>query len=233
MDKKAVEFGTKDRVYCHRPACSAFLGSATPAAARLTCIECRAQTCSHCKAAAHSPLIRCTSSEDEGVIALAGQEGWKRCPGCGHLVELTLGCYHMTCRCRYQFCYLCAAQWKTCRCTQWDEQRLFVAAEDRVQRQRQIEGRGRVAAPVPIAEHRRVVAREAERLRVNHYCEHSWRYVSGGGRCEGCGHYLPLFLFVSARSLVLFSRNPSDYLMQDCRDCHMSVCARCRRNRWV
>ena len=36
------------------------------------------------------------------------------------------------------------------------------------------------------------------RLRNNHDCVHRWRYVSGGGNCDGCGHYLRLFLFVSA-----------------------------------
>ncbi|KAJ1328857.1 hypothetical protein MN608_05586 [Microdochium nivale] len=29
-----------------------------------------------------------------------------------------------SCRCRFEFCYLCAAQWKTCTCNEWDENRL-------------------------------------------------------------------------------------------------------------
>ena len=137
------------------------------------------------------------------MLALAESEGWKRCPGCGHLVELSVGCYHMTCRCRYQFCYLCRAQWKTCACEQWDENRLLVAAEDRVQR-RQAQAPANVNAnpeprrnaPAPMF--RQLVEREAERLRTNHDCTHRWQYVARPGRCEGCGDYLRIFLYVSA-----------------------------------
>ncbi|KAI0768475.1 hypothetical protein BD413DRAFT_479286 [Trametes elegans] len=212
VERKTIEFGTEDRVYCHQPTCSAFLGAATASAANLLCMACWKYTCAHCKKAAHALSIRCATTEDAAVVALAEKEGWKRCPGCGHLVELSIGCYHMTCRCRHQFCYLCTARWKTCRCTQWDEDRLLVAAQDRVRRQGvQAPARGGLGAA---AEFRQRVAREAERMRVDHNCTHRWRYVVTAGNCEGCGHYLPQFLF-------------------KCRDCQMWVCARCRRNRWV
>ncbi|EIW64861.1 uncharacterized protein TRAVEDRAFT_110250 [Trametes versicolor FP-101664 SS1] len=206
FDRKTLEFGTKDRVYCHRPTCSTFLGAATPAAINLLCTTCWQNTCGHCKAASHALSTRCTSAEDAAVVALAAQSGWKRCPGCGHLVELSIGCYHMTCRCRHQFCYLCTAQWRTCTCIHWDENRLIAAAEDRVQRQG-VQGEN-------VVEIRRRVAREAERLRVDHDCVHRWRYVSTDGNCEGCGHYLNLFLY-------------------SCRRCHIWACARCRRNRYM
>ncbi|KAL1952155.1 hypothetical protein VTO73DRAFT_1304 [Trametes versicolor] len=206
FDRKTLEFGTKDRVYCHQPTCSTFLGAATPAAANLLCTTCWQNTCGHCKAASHALSIQCTSAEDAVVVALAAQSGWKRCPGCGHLVELSVGCYHMTCRCRHQFCYLCTAQWKTCRCEQWDENRLVAAAEDRVQRQG-VQGRNAV-------EVQQRVAREAERLRVDHDCVHRWQYVRGGGTCEGCNDYLGLFLY-------------------NCQRCHIWACARCTRNRWM
>ncbi|KAI0757199.1 hypothetical protein C8Q80DRAFT_1215891 [Daedaleopsis nitida] len=213
FEKKAIEFGTKNRVYCYRPTCSAFLGAATGSASHLHCQECWSETCGHCKKAAHSTLTRCTSAEDEDVVALAEQYGWKRCPGCGHLVELSIGCYHMTCRCRHQFCYLCTATWKTCTCTQWDENRLLLAAQDRVDRQQRLQGNA-VQAPVRAANYGQVVQREVARLRENHDCLHRWRYVTGGGNCDGCGHYLHLFLF-------------------NCSDCQLWACARCRRNRWM
>jgi hypothetical protein len=44
------------------------------------------------------------------------------------VVELAQGCYHMTCRCRAEFCYLCSKPWKNCPCPQWDERRLLVEA---------------------------------------------------------------------------------------------------------
>lgn len=76
-----------------------------------------------------------TCSEDpsaEQVITLGRAEGWARCPGCAQMIELNMGCYHMTCRCRTEFCYLCRARWKTCTCPQWDEHRLLAVAERRV-----------------------------------------------------------------------------------------------------
>ncbi|KAI0336007.1 hypothetical protein GY45DRAFT_572325 [Cubamyces sp. BRFM 1775] len=210
VDKKTIEFGTKNRVYCHVPTCSAFIGAATAIATPLPCTTCWAYTCGHCKAVAHATAIRCTNAEDAALLVLAEQTEWKRCPSCGHLIELTMGCYHITCRCRHQFCYLCTATWRTCTCRQWDENRLLATAEHRVQRQG-------VQAPAQggnAVEYRRRVAREAERLREDHNCEHRWRYVVTEGHCEGCGHFLRLFLF-------------------QCRGCQMWVCARCRRNRWL
>ncbi|KAH9944551.1 uncharacterized protein BXZ73DRAFT_39160 [Epithele typhae] len=220
LDKKAIEFGTANRVYCHRPACSAFLGAGTPFPTRIHCLSCWAETCTHCKAAAHDASQICSSATDEAVLALAGEAGWKRCPGCGHVVELTHGCNHMTCRCRYEFCYVCEARWKTCTCEQWDEQLLYNAAERRVERQQRLEGgagAGRAPAVPAVAlrpafDFRQTVLREAARLRENHDCVHQWRYTPGAGNCEGCGHHLPLFLYA-------------------CAWCHLAVCARCRRNR--
>ncbi|KAG9311551.1 hypothetical protein JVU11DRAFT_7756 [Chiua virens] len=74
------------------------------------------------------------------ILAFGRAAGWARCPGCSHMIELHAGCFHVTCRCRTEFCYLCGARWKTCRCPQWDERRPVVAAEERVDAQ-VLEGR--------------------------------------------------------------------------------------------
>ncbi|KAK4587803.1 hypothetical protein RGQ29_018986 [Quercus rubra] len=42
---------------------------------------------------------------------LAKEKKWRRCPHCKYHVERTDGCLHMTCRCAFQFCYGCGAQW--------------------------------------------------------------------------------------------------------------------------
>ncbi|KAL0012732.1 hypothetical protein SO802_007840 [Lithocarpus litseifolius] len=42
---------------------------------------------------------------------LAKEKKWMRCPHCKYHVERTDGCLHMTCRCAFQFCYGCGAQW--------------------------------------------------------------------------------------------------------------------------
>ncbi|KAH9950515.1 hypothetical protein B0H21DRAFT_538336 [Amylocystis lapponica] len=121
FERKSKEFNTPDRVYCHRQSCSAFLGPTSPSAVPRTCSTCHAQTCGKCKGPVHFPRSCPDDADDAAVLALAEEAGWKRCPGCRQLVELTQGCYHMTCRCRKQFCYVCTETWKTCNCPQWDE----------------------------------------------------------------------------------------------------------------
>lgn len=185
----AVEFGTANRVYCHRPTCSAFICSATETSTVQLCRACLAQTCGRCKKRAHVGTPCAT--DDAPILALAEQEGWARCPGCKHLVELTQGCYHIKCRCRKQFCYLCAETWKNCTCPQWDEQMLLTTARDRVERDLPA---GRPAPPV--ARLQEMVTQAAERLRVDHECQHWWTYRSGAGQCEHCSYFLPKFLLV-------------------------------------
>ena len=35
----------------------------------------------------------------------------KQCAQCKFWVEKAEGCNHMTCRCKYQFCYICGGKW--------------------------------------------------------------------------------------------------------------------------
>lgn len=91
FDRKSLEFSTADRVYCHRPTCSSFLGPATSIPSSQECWQCWAQTCGRCKQPAH-PSGPCPT-DDTSILALADEAGWKRCPECRHLVELTQGCY--------------------------------------------------------------------------------------------------------------------------------------------
>ncbi|KAI0670101.1 hypothetical protein C8Q78DRAFT_992468 [Trametes maxima] len=114
-NRKAIEFSTPDRVYCHVPTCASFLGPAADAAATLRCAECAAGTCACCKEQTH-PGVPCHFAAEDVVLDLGKEQGWQRCPACRHLVELSIGCYHITCRCGKQFCYVCAAPWKECDC---------------------------------------------------------------------------------------------------------------------
>jgi hypothetical protein len=96
---------------------------------------CLTRTCRSCRSKVASGDLhsKCKVDEmDQQILALGKDAGWARCPGCAQMIELQMGCYHMTCRCKTEFCYLCTARWKTCACTQWDEQRLVAAAEERV-----------------------------------------------------------------------------------------------------
>ncbi|PVH71728.1 hypothetical protein DL98DRAFT_387736, partial [Cadophora sp. DSE1049] len=48
------------------------------------------------------------------VLQAADENGWQRCYSCRRLVELDIGCNHITCHCGAQ--YICAQRWKTCTC---------------------------------------------------------------------------------------------------------------------
>lgn len=186
---KSEEFATPpaSRIYCPNQTCSEFLGSSSGRRSEVTCTSCGTRVCSACKNRAHL---------------------YEDCPGCHAIVELWQGCYHMTCRCSTQFCYLCAALWKTCDCWQWDDQRLLDDAERRVYN----EFGAQEAAARPAIFVDRVYQRMAA-LEENHECRaHEWVYRSGGGCCEECHD------------------NLWTYLMR-CRRCQASVCRRCSVNR--
>ncbi|KAI5866354.1 hypothetical protein GGS23DRAFT_383649 [Durotheca rogersii] len=93
--KKAVEFSTPRRTYCHDRNCGAFIPQTNYVDDTATCVECRRQTCITCKNAHHGG--DCPNDEQlQGVIQLARQQGWQRCQNCWGMVELNMGCYHMT-----------------------------------------------------------------------------------------------------------------------------------------
>lgn len=107
FDEKTLEFGTLKRVYCASPACSRFLGPQREGWFTSTLIcpanNCTTRTCSGCKAAVEYGFGRhtCkTSQEDQAVLNLSRASGWAQCPGCSQMIELNMGCFHMTCRCK-------------------------------------------------------------------------------------------------------------------------------------
>ncbi|KAH8116470.1 hypothetical protein DFH11DRAFT_1213550 [Phellopilus nigrolimitatus] len=116
--EKIAEYETPCRLYCCNAQCAKFLGPRQECAAPAHCGSCGTETCALCTAPAHPATVRCTVDKGLRKALVLGQaRGWQRCPRCRQLVERNNGCYHMSCRCGAQFCYLCAAAWKTCSCT--------------------------------------------------------------------------------------------------------------------
>lgn len=117
---RAREWSTPigERVYCHDPSCNVWLdANATNTARRIATCPRRHETCTICRGAAHEGSD-CPEDRDVGrTNALAEAEGWKRCARCRALVEHGEACQHMTCRCGYEFCYVCTRVWRTCGCT--------------------------------------------------------------------------------------------------------------------
>ena len=93
---KSIELGTKDRTYCHRPGCSAFIFPDYVHGETGTCSSCWYRTCTICKGAEHigadcpnDPLLH-------QVLDAAEEHGWQRCFSCRRMVELEVGCNHIT-----------------------------------------------------------------------------------------------------------------------------------------
>ncbi|KAH7118407.1 hypothetical protein EDB81DRAFT_667810 [Dactylonectria macrodidyma] len=186
---KKLEYGTKDRTYCHRPACSAFIPPDAIANAVATCVECKHKTCVTCKTVAHGGDCPKDAATQQ-LLRVAKDEGWQQCPSCKRMVELDRGRAPNTCICRAQFCYLCAKPWKTCPCRQWDESGLLARAEV-------IVGCRPGGGQLTPAQRQEAIRRARDAIRRRQNCPHAdreWRH--GGGTCDHCGDEMHTFLFL-------------------------------------
>lgn len=92
-DKKP-ELDDRNPMYCSSSTCSSYISHELRGEDSVTC-GCGTITCTSCKNTAHAG----DCPEDEALrltLALAEREGWRRCNECKRLVELSIGCYHMT-----------------------------------------------------------------------------------------------------------------------------------------
>ncbi|KAI7737680.1 hypothetical protein M8C21_027849 [Ambrosia artemisiifolia] len=154
---KEASIPPTDKVYCPFSNCS-FLMSKTelqehaPASSSSTaargmgmrnCVKCYRYFCINCKVPWHENFtcenyIRCfphRSVNEAKLKSLATRNRWRECTKCKNLVELAEGCYHISCRCGYEFCYTCGAEWinkkPTCRCPIWDERNIIHRGQNR------------------------------------------------------------------------------------------------------
>uniref|UniRef100_A0A2N9G9E1 RBR-type E3 ubiquitin transferase n=1 Tax=Fagus sylvatica TaxID=28930 RepID=A0A2N9G9E1_FAGSY len=90
------------------------------------CLECGVpwHSSMSCEDYQNLPLEERDAS-DITLHRLAQNKRWRRCQQCRRMIELTQGCYHMTCWCGHEFCYSCGAEYshgqQTCQCAFWDE----------------------------------------------------------------------------------------------------------------
>jgi ariadne-1 len=56
------------------------------------------------------------NESDKRFMVLVKGAKYKQCPNCKFWVEKNEGCDHMTCRCKYEFCYVCGGQYGKCPC---------------------------------------------------------------------------------------------------------------------
>ncbi|KAL5765867.1 hypothetical protein ACOSP7_016484 [Xanthoceras sorbifolium] len=145
---KEASIPITEKVYCPYPKCSALMtrsevsksaknGFSGGGSGTRKCVKCQKLFCINCKVPWHKHLT-CSEykrlnpnppTEDLKLKSLASKNLWRQCVKCNHMIELSEGCYHMTCRCGYEFCYNCGAEWKnkkaTCSCPLWDEDNIW------------------------------------------------------------------------------------------------------------
>lgn len=92
---KAVEMETPNRTYCARAMCSKFIPPESIFGEIATCPTCGEKTCTICKKRSHDG--DCPEDEPlQSLLATAAANEWQRCYSCGRMVELTVGCNHIT-----------------------------------------------------------------------------------------------------------------------------------------
>lgn len=127
--EKAAEYAIPagHRWYCPEPKCSKWIKPEKLHRKRRshqTCPHCSTKICSMCRSLAHDQSQDCPQDFGlESTLEVAEAEGWRRCYSCRTMVELTIGCRHITCKCGAEFCYVCNARWRTCSCTESDKDR--------------------------------------------------------------------------------------------------------------
>lgn len=108
FDNKALEYAVAvgSRYYCARPKCAKWIDPKKARARNgaLECPHCSYSMCTVCRGPVHPADQDCP--QDFGVnliLEQAERSGWRRCYKCRALVELNMGCRHITCKCRAQF----------------------------------------------------------------------------------------------------------------------------------
>ncbi|KAK4214820.1 putative E3 ubiquitin-protein ligase ARI4 [Rhypophila decipiens] len=120
-NKKLAEYSTRNRIYCPSPRCGEWIKpelirKGDDGRTYAKCSKCKTKVCCLCSSRWHSSRT-CPRDEDTSqFLEQAQREGWKRCHKCKAMIELKEGCNHMTCRCGYEFCYICGSKWKSCEC---------------------------------------------------------------------------------------------------------------------
>ena len=92
---KKVEYETPNRIYCANSKCSMFLYAENITGDEALCPACCTFTCTICKGHEHAGDCPEDVATKE-VLDLAADEGWRRCGKCSRMIDLRVGCNHIT-----------------------------------------------------------------------------------------------------------------------------------------
>jgi hypothetical protein len=104
--RHAMISADKARRWCPQPGCDGVINLDESTSCQL----CATLVCVDCGAVGHIGKS-CDEAADVGLMSLAKQFGWKKCPFCNKMVERIEGCDSMECKhlgCRQTFCFACA-----------------------------------------------------------------------------------------------------------------------------
>ena len=120
---------------CPQPDCDYFIVRDFFKQEKFKCPKCEVTHCFRCNGATQHPttshqawlnqmrkeqreeMIRNAVLEiDEDVERWRKSVGARRCTQCKFIVVKNEGCDHMTCRCGYEFCYVCGGKYQRCKC---------------------------------------------------------------------------------------------------------------------
>jgi hypothetical protein len=178
---------TINKIYCPNKLCSQLIIlDKINFIENIVCPNCLTILCYECKNIEH-PFLTCLENQNNTILdedkefnTLVINEDWKTCPKCRSVIELIMGCYHIICICKYEFCYICKKEWSnpTCinGCPLWDNKKLYehanrVRVKDEIDREELI-----------------IRMRDQE-------CFHVWKRVNEGNNyCMNCNYYMNIYL---------------------------------------
>ncbi|CAK84222.1 unnamed protein product (macronuclear) [Paramecium tetraurelia] len=113
--------------WCPTPDCKYVFVAAD---AQFNCPSCKKKYCLQCKIEYHHGFTCQAYKEkiqkeqraknekvlDDQFFQFVKGAKYKQCPQCKFWVEKNEGCDHMTCRCQFQFCYVCGGVYGNCHC---------------------------------------------------------------------------------------------------------------------
>lgn len=92
---KEQEYTTENKTYCHKANCSTFIPPRFVQGDIATCNKCKRSTCTICKGRTHRG--DCPKDEETSkLLRVAADNGWQRCYSCRRVVDLAVGCNHIS-----------------------------------------------------------------------------------------------------------------------------------------
>jgi ariadne-1 len=97
----------ENKVWCPYPDCDEHIEFVEA----ITNVECSKghKFCCLCNDGWHSGA--CNFEKDKQFLGWVKEKNVKRCPGCQSRTEKNEGCNHMTCRCGFEWCWICQTVW--------------------------------------------------------------------------------------------------------------------------